>query len=131
MLRFAQKLYVGCKMIYVGCINSSYNNVAKGICFLDCLYRKLSCKVRAFERHIPLSSEDKVSPVKLDANFVNCINSLYESECHIFFSRIESFSFPGTSLVRAIGVYVLDFFCSGIQLYTIESLSLFYLLFIS
>ena len=89
MLRIAQKLYVRCKVIYVGCINSSYNNVAKCICLLDkkaffCLHRKFSCKVRAFERHIPLSSEDKVSLVKLDAKFVNSLNSLYERECHFF-----------------------------------------------
>ena len=48
LLRIVQKLYVGRKVIYVRCINGSYNNVAKDICLLDkkhfCLYRKNPCK---------------------------------------------------------------------------------------
>ena len=48
----------GRKVIYVRCINCSYNNVAKGIRLLDksnfCLYRKKCMQVRAFERYIPL-----------------------------------------------------------------------------
>ena len=35
MLRIAQKLMLGRKVIYVRCINCSYNNVAKGISLLD------------------------------------------------------------------------------------------------
>ena len=35
MLRIAQKLYVGRKVVYVRCINCSYNNVAKGIRLFD------------------------------------------------------------------------------------------------
>ena len=35
MLWIAQKLYVGAEVIYVRCINWSYNNVAKGIRLLD------------------------------------------------------------------------------------------------
>ena len=31
----AQKLYLGCKVIYVRCISCSYNNQAKGIHLLD------------------------------------------------------------------------------------------------
>ena len=58
MLQIAQKLYVGVKVIYVRCVNCSYNNVAKGICLLDKnifrLYRKIFVQVRAFERYIPL-----------------------------------------------------------------------------
>ena len=51
---------VGRKVIYVRCINCSYNNVAKGIRLLDkknnifCLYRNNVMKVTAFERYIPL-----------------------------------------------------------------------------
>ena len=51
---------LGRKVIYVRCINCSYNNVAKGIRLLDkkaffCLYRKKLMQVRAFERYIPLT----------------------------------------------------------------------------
>ena len=48
---------LGRKVIYLRCINSSYNNVAKGIRLLDmfCLYRNNFMQVRAFERYIPLS----------------------------------------------------------------------------
>ena len=35
MLRIAQKLMLGRKVIYVRCISCSYNNVAKGIRLLD------------------------------------------------------------------------------------------------
>ena len=53
---------LGCKVIYVRCINCSYSNVAKGIRLLDkkkiCLYRKKFMQVRAFERYIPLNSYD-------------------------------------------------------------------------
>ena len=47
------------KVLYVRCINCSYNNVTKGIRLLDknayfCLYRKNFMQVRAFERYIPL-----------------------------------------------------------------------------
>ena len=53
---------LGRKVIYVGCINCSYNNVAKGIRLLDkkkhvCLYRKKFVQVRAFERYIALLIE--------------------------------------------------------------------------
>ena len=49
MLRIAQKLYLGRKVIYVRCISCSYNNVAKSIRLLDkkaiLVYTgKLSCK---------------------------------------------------------------------------------------
>ena len=48
---------LGRKVIYVK-IKCSYNNVAKGIRFIDkkhfCLYRKKIMQVRAFERYIPL-----------------------------------------------------------------------------
>ena len=51
---------LGRKMIYVRCINCSYNNVAKGICLHDkkafFVYRKNFMQVRAFERYIPLKS---------------------------------------------------------------------------
>ena len=44
MLWIAQSCMLGRKVIYVRCINCSYNIVAKGICHLDkkhfCLYRK-------------------------------------------------------------------------------------------
>ena len=53
MLTIAQKLYVWRKVIYVRCINCSYNNVAKGIRLLDKIYRKILMHVRAFERYIP------------------------------------------------------------------------------
>ena len=58
MLPIAQKLYVGGIVIYVRCINCSYNNVAKGIGLLDkkhfCLYMKFFMQVKAFERYISL-----------------------------------------------------------------------------
>ena len=38
MLWIVQKLYVGRKVIYVRCINCSYNNVAKDIHLLDKKY---------------------------------------------------------------------------------------------
>ena len=50
---------LGRKVIYVRCINCSYNNVAKGIRLLDkkhfCLYRTNFIQVRAFERYIPIN----------------------------------------------------------------------------
>ena len=50
---------LGRKVIYVRCINCSYNNVAKGIRLLDkkafFVYTgKKIMQVRAFERYIPL-----------------------------------------------------------------------------
>ena len=52
----------GRKVIYVSCINCSYNNVAKSIRLLDkkkqhvfCLYRKNFMQVRAFERYISIN----------------------------------------------------------------------------
>ena len=53
-------------MIYVRCINCSYNNVAKGIRLLD---KKANIfvytgKIRAFESYIPLRREG----VNLDSN---------------------------------------------------------------
>ena len=47
---------LGRKVIYVRCINCSYNNVAKGFRLLDkksnfCLYRKNFMQVRAFKRY--------------------------------------------------------------------------------
>ena len=52
---------LGRKVMYVRCINCSYNNGAKGIRLLDkkaifCLYRKKFMQVRAFERYIPLNT---------------------------------------------------------------------------
>ena len=48
MLRIDQSCILWCKVIYVRCINCSYNNVAKRICLLYqrhfCLYGKISCK---------------------------------------------------------------------------------------
>ena len=58
MLRIAQKLFVGGKVIYVRCINCSYNIVAKGIRLLNekafLFIQESFMQVRAFERYIPL-----------------------------------------------------------------------------
>ena len=57
---------LGRKVIYVRCINCSYNNVAKGIRLLDkkaffCLYWKKIMQVRAFVRFIPSIEAHKYS----------------------------------------------------------------------
>ena len=57
----------GGKVIYVKCINCSYNNMAKGIRLLDkksifCLCRKNFMQVRAFERYILLNSLSSFFP---------------------------------------------------------------------
>ena len=60
MLRIAQKLYVGRKVIYVRCINYSYNNVAKGNRLLDkkhfLFIQEKFMHIRAFERYISFAS---------------------------------------------------------------------------
>ena len=47
---------LGRKVIYVRCINCSYNNVAKGICFLDkkqfLFIQEKFRQIRAFESYI-------------------------------------------------------------------------------
>ena len=58
MLPIIQKLYV----IYVRCINCSYNDMAKGIRLLDekshfCLCRKNLIQLRTFESNNPLSKQ--------------------------------------------------------------------------
>ena len=55
---------LGRKVIYVRCINCSYNNVAKSIRLLIkkaffVYYRKNVMQVRAFERYIPLKPETR------------------------------------------------------------------------
>ena len=49
---------LGCKRIYVRCMNSTYKNVAKGIRLPDkkafFIYTGKLYEVRAFERYIPL-----------------------------------------------------------------------------
>ena len=82
-------------MIYVRCINCSYNNVAKGICLLDknifCLYRKTFMQVRAFERYIPLMRYF-IKILKLDTGnwkrnsqrkkLLHSLASIYNNSCH-------------------------------------------------
>ena len=50
---------LGRKVIYVRCINCSYNNVAKGIRLLDkkhpLFIQENFMQVRAFERYIPIT----------------------------------------------------------------------------
>ena len=56
---------MGCKVIYVRCINCSYNNAAKGIHLLYkkaiFFYRKNFMQVRAVESYTPLSKSSKIS----------------------------------------------------------------------
>ena len=59
MLPIAEKIMLGRNVIYVRCLNCSYNNVAKGIRLLDkkqFLQENLSfMQVWAFEIYIPLN----------------------------------------------------------------------------
>ena len=80
---------LGRKVIYVRCLNCSYNNMAKGIRLLDkkaffCLYRSNFMQVRAFERYIPLSYPNKVRRLIVFAPFLLIINIL-PFLLHVFF----------------------------------------------
>ena len=68
---------LGRKVIYVRCISCSYNYEAKSIRLLDkkanCLYRKSFMQVRAFERYIPLTTEN-ITPGRRQSKTLSTIN---------------------------------------------------------
>ena len=78
-------------MIYVRCINCSYNNVAKGTRLLDknicCLHRKKIMQVRAFEIYIP-----KASPVVLAAVLCKAVVMLLLIRCWLLIPLWDSVS---------------------------------------
>ena len=90
---------LGRKVIYVRCINCSYNNVAKGVRLLDkkaiFVYTGKIMQIRAFERYIALKEKwakmhdsDDVETIFL-AN--RCGRALYAHVCafHKTFARIR------------------------------------------
>ena len=62
MLHLLKSCTLERKVLYVRCINCSYNHVARVIGLLDkkrnfCFYRKNFMQVRAFVRYIPLMND--------------------------------------------------------------------------
>ena len=95
----------GRKVIYISCINCSYNNVVKGIGLLDkkhfCLYRKIFMQVRAFERYIPL----RLFEVLSKPYTILVANMLYANDTYTK-SNITQVSYPGL-LGHLVLIYLL------------------------
>ena len=73
---------LGPKVIYVRCINCSYNNVAKGICLLDfLLIQEKIMQVRAFERYIPFYQSSLILTELFQHNLINVS---YLMACYLY-----------------------------------------------
>ena len=96
---------LGHKVIYVRCINFSYNNVAKGNRLLEkkqfCLCRNKFMQVRAFERYIPLISAMHI--------FIKYVNRIFKAriahfmKCHLVLNSLGPREIYHTFLANVMG----------------------------